>query len=223
MSQLILDQGVAISEPSTTNEHVIEVDDSAELASSSNKRKLTSQIWLEFDKVIKANGAEYAKYGLEEIKEMIQKIQNSVKYVKRTTSAKQKFQHALNQVKMQGRRKEFDLVEYWYVKLYGEEASRYIMRALSSLVDLFTEYEVACPFTLIASSSGSSAAPSASSLGDKWKINSPKLPTLGRMARDILATSVASEAAFNVGGRILDDSCLSLNPYTVDALVAVQD
>ncbi|KAK1280524.1 hypothetical protein QJS04_geneDACA024144 [Acorus gramineus] len=330
--------------------------------------------------------------GLEEIKEMIQKIRNSAKYVKRTTSAKQKFQHALNQVKMQGRRKgvsqdvptrwnstflmlesalelkeaffrleeidrqykfcpsheewemaqiicdclkvfyeatktfsgtnfptsnlffpdicdiqlrlnvwensehaflrllaapmkqkfnkyweecslilaiavvldprfKFDLVEYWYVRLYGDEASRYIMRARSSLVDLFTEYEAA-------SSSGSSSAPSVSSLGDKhsefdqwrmsakpttiipkseldqyldepvfprtedfnilhwWKINSPKLPTLGRMARDILAipvTSVASEAAFSVGGRILDDSRLSLNPDIVEALVTVQD
>ncbi|KAK1307979.1 hypothetical protein QJS10_CPA09g00982 [Acorus calamus] len=152
---------------------------------------------------------------------------------------------------------KFDLVEYWYVKLYGDEASRYIMRVRSSLVDLFTEYEATSPFTMIASSSGSSSAPSALSLGDKhsefdqwrmiaksttiipkseldqyldepvfprtedfnilhwWKINSPKLPTLGRMARDILAipvTSAASEAAFSVGGRILDDSRLSLNP-----------
>ncbi|KAK1307978.1 hypothetical protein QJS10_CPA09g00983 [Acorus calamus] len=56
MSQPIVDEGVEISEPSATNEHVIEVEGSAELASSSNKRKLTSQVWLEFDKVIKANG-----------------------------------------------------------------------------------------------------------------------------------------------------------------------
>ncbi|KAK1257912.1 hypothetical protein QJS04_geneDACA017749 [Acorus gramineus] len=62
---------------------------------------------------------------------------------------------------------KFGLVEYWYVKFYGDEASRYIMRARSSLVDLYTEYESVSPSTLIASSSGSPSAPSASSFGDK--------------------------------------------------------
>ncbi|KAF7129192.1 hypothetical protein RHSIM_Rhsim10G0103300 [Rhododendron simsii] len=48
-----------------------------------------------------------------------------------------------------------------------------------------------------------------------WKVNSGKYPTLARMARDILAvpaTTVASEAAFSVGGRVIDESRASLLP-----------
>ncbi|KAK1262103.1 hypothetical protein QJS04_geneDACA020360 [Acorus gramineus] len=261
--------------------------------------------------------------GLEEIKEMIQKIRNSAKYVKRTTLAKQKFQHALNQVLEEIDRQykfcpsheewemaqiicdclkvfyeatktfsgtnfptsnlffpdiyniqlrlnvweniehaflrllaapmkqkfnkyweecslilaiavvldprfKFDLVEYWYVKLYGDEASRYIMRARSSLVDLFTEYEAQYSKSELDQYLDEAVFPRTEDFNilHWWKINSPKLPTLGRMARDILAipvTSVASEAAFSVGGRILDDSRLSLNPDIVEALVTVQD
>ena len=39
-----------------------------------------------------------------------------------------------------------------------------------------------------------------------WKANAPKLPTLAKMARDVLtvpATTVASESTFSVGGRVL--------------------
>ncbi|KAA8534475.1 hypothetical protein F0562_031992 [Nyssa sinensis] len=59
-----------------------------------------------------------------------------------------------------------------------------------------------------------------------WKVNSAKLPTLVRMARDILALSaatVASEAAFSVGGRIIDESCSCLLPDIVEALVTAND
>ncbi|KAL0340246.1 UNVERIFIED_CONTAM: Zinc finger BED domain-containing protein RICESLEEPER 1 [Sesamum radiatum] len=44
---------------------------------------------------------------------------------------------------------------------------------------------------------------------DWWKINSLRLPILAKIARDILAvpaTTVASEAAFSVGGRVIDES-----------------
>ncbi|CAN0880525.1 Putative AC9 transposase [Linum grandiflorum] len=40
-----------------------------------------------------------------------------------------------------------------------------------------------------------------------WRINSPKYPTLGDIARDFLAvpiTPIASESAFSAGGRLLD-------------------
>ncbi|KAL6192068.1 hypothetical protein ACLB2K_038455 [Fragaria x ananassa] len=59
-----------------------------------------------------------------------------------------------------------------------------------------------------------------------WKINSAKCPTLARMARDILAvpaTTVASEATFSVGGRVIDESRASMLPETVEALVTTKD
>ncbi|KAL0423483.1 UNVERIFIED_CONTAM: putative AC transposase [Sesamum radiatum] len=58
------------------------------------------------------------------------------------------------------------------------------------------------------------------------KINSPKLPILAKIARDILAnsvTGVASEAAFSVGGRVIDDSHTCLLSDVVEALVVVVD
>ena len=61
---------------------------------------------------------------------------------------------------------------------------------------------------------------------DWWKANSAKHPTLAKIARDILAvpaTSVASEAAFSTGGRIIDESRSSLSTDTVEALVTTQD
>ncbi|KAK4404365.1 Zinc finger BED domain-containing protein RICESLEEPER 1 [Sesamum angolense] len=45
---------------------------------------------------------------------------------------------------------------------------------------------------------------------DWWKINSLRLPILAKIARDILAvpaTTVASEAAFSIGVRVIDESC----------------
>ncbi|KAL0455258.1 UNVERIFIED_CONTAM: Zinc finger BED domain-containing protein RICESLEEPER 1 [Sesamum latifolium] len=41
---------------------------------------------------------------------------------------------------------------------------------------------------------------------DWWKTNSPRLPVLTKIARDILAvpaTTVASESAFSIGGRVI--------------------
>ncbi|XP_058191036.1 zinc finger BED domain-containing protein RICESLEEPER 1-like [Rhododendron vialii] len=58
------------------------------------------------------------------------------------------------------------------------------------------------------------------------KVNSGKYPTLARMARDILAvlaTTVASEAAFSVGGRVIDESRTSLLPDIVEALMTTND
>ncbi|KAF7130256.1 hypothetical protein RHSIM_Rhsim10G0050500 [Rhododendron simsii] len=58
------------------------------------------------------------------------------------------------------------------------------------------------------------------------RVNSGKYPTLARMARDILAvpaTTVASEAAFSVGGRVIDESRASLLPDIVEALMTTND
>ncbi|KAL4278649.1 hypothetical protein GQ457_03G010800 [Hibiscus cannabinus] len=59
-----------------------------------------------------------------------------------------------------------------------------------------------------------------------WKVNSPRFPTLSKMAKDVLAiplSTVASESAFSTGGRVLDQFRSSLTPKMVQALVCTQD
>ncbi|CAL5323053.1 unnamed protein product [Camellia sinensis] len=59
-----------------------------------------------------------------------------------------------------------------------------------------------------------------------WKVNKAKFPTLARIARDVLsvpATTVASEAAFSVGGRVIDETRASLLPDIVEALITCND
>ncbi|XP_058756941.1 zinc finger BED domain-containing protein RICESLEEPER 4-like isoform X1 [Vicia villosa] len=50
-----------------------------------------------------------------------------------------------------------------------------------------------------------------------WKVNSTKYPTLGIMARDILAMPMST------GGRVLSCYRSSLTPHTVEALICVQN
>ena len=59
-----------------------------------------------------------------------------------------------------------------------------------------------------------------------WKSHSNHFPELSLMARDILSiliTTVASESAFSIGGRILDKFCSSLLPQTAEALLCARD
>ena len=59
-----------------------------------------------------------------------------------------------------------------------------------------------------------------------WKLNSERFPILSHMARDVLAVpvaTVASEAAFSTGGRVLDAFRSSLTPKIVEALICTQD
>ncbi|RYQ99307.1 hypothetical protein Ahy_B07g087231 [Arachis hypogaea] len=59
-----------------------------------------------------------------------------------------------------------------------------------------------------------------------WKVNSNRFSILANMARDILAipvSTVASESAFSMGGRIIDQYRSSLTPKMVEALVCTED
>ena len=59
-----------------------------------------------------------------------------------------------------------------------------------------------------------------------WKTNQFRFPVLSQMARDVLTiplSTVASESAFNVGGRVLDACRSSLNPETVEAVICLRD
>lgn len=59
-----------------------------------------------------------------------------------------------------------------------------------------------------------------------WKSNQFRYPELAAMACDVLAvpvSSVASEACFSVGGRVLDAFRSSLKPNTAEALVCTRD
>jgi hypothetical protein len=59
-----------------------------------------------------------------------------------------------------------------------------------------------------------------------WKASEQRFPILSRLVRDVLAipiSSVASESAFSISGRILDDFRSSLTPFMLEALVCTQD
>jgi hypothetical protein len=60
----------------------------------------------------------------------------------------------------------------------------------------------------------------------RWKLNSTRFPIVARLARDVLAipiSTVASESAFSIGGRILDDFRTSLTPFLLESIVCTQD
>lgn len=68
-----------------------------------------------------------------------------------------------------------------------------------------------------------------------WKSNGTKFPTLAKLARDVLAvpisrdvlvvpiSSVASESAFSVGGKIIIESRSCFGEDSVEALVCSTD
>ncbi|CAN6307357.1 unnamed protein product [Urochloa humidicola] len=61
---------------------------------------------------------------------------------------------------------------------------------------------------------------------DWWKTRAEKFPILSVMVRDFLAiplSTVSSESAFSLGGRILGDLRSSLSPEMLEALVCGKD
>ncbi|PON65454.1 Ribonuclease H-like domain containing protein [Trema orientale] len=61
----------------------------------------------------------------------------------------------------------------------------------------------------------------------KWRANNEyKLPVLALIAHDVFAvpvTTVSSEVAFSIGGRIIDPFRSSLSPKTVEALICLKN
>lgn len=59
-----------------------------------------------------------------------------------------------------------------------------------------------------------------------WNRNKSRFPVLSQMARDVLAiplSTVASEYAFSVGGRVLNAYRSSLTPQTVESMICLRD
>ncbi|KAL4555140.1 hypothetical protein LXL04_037751 [Taraxacum kok-saghyz] len=125
-------------------------------------------------------------------------------------------------------RYKMSLVEYYYNKIHGSLAVTYVEHVRNALLELFNEYDEVD----FKKKKSNVAATSKTELELYLEeslfpiTNSAKHPTLAKIARDILAvpaTSVASEAAFSTGGRIIDESRSSLSTDTVEALVTTQD
>lgn len=59
-----------------------------------------------------------------------------------------------------------------------------------------------------------------------WEVNGSRFPTISKIARDVLAVptaTVASESAFSIGGRVIDESRSCLLPDAVEALITTSD
>ncbi|KAA8538115.1 hypothetical protein F0562_027723 [Nyssa sinensis] len=111
---------------------------------------------------------------------------------------------------------KMDLVEFYYNKIYESDTGKYVQRVRSAFVDLYNEYGGSSNASYDVHDDGRSS--NANSQLDTFEDD--------RMAQDILvvpATTVASEAAFSIGSRIIDESRSCLLPDIVEALVTAND
>ncbi|KAL5552402.1 hypothetical protein UlMin_002578 [Ulmus minor] len=220
--------------------------------------------------------------GLKHIDRAIEKIRESVKYVKGSHSQvrKQKFLDCVKLVSVgvkKGLRQDIltrwnstyfmldtcildhqykmTFVELCYKKAHGEDSLE-ILLVRNKLYSLFDEYKSKSshPTTTSVSSRANEATSHLESMEVEsnldlfklelyldepkmsknvnfdvlnfWKSHQYRYPELAAMARDVLSipvSTVASEAAFSVGGRVLDQYRSSLKPKNVEAIICTRD
>ncbi|KAL5573655.1 hypothetical protein UlMin_023252 [Ulmus minor] len=139
-------------------------------------------------------------------------------------------------------RYKLEFIDFVYNKIYGLESLE-LFTLHEKINDLYSEYATKIGGTEFDDVSSESAPPTKSQLQlyfeDQrlsrfdtvdvlafWKTNQYRFPIVAAMARDILAvpvSTVASEAAFSVGGRVLDQFRSSLKPDTVEAIICTRD
>ncbi|KAK1359496.1 hypothetical protein POM88_043970 [Heracleum sosnowskyi] len=102
------------------------------------------------------------------------------------------------------------------------EANKNLTLVDNSIRELFDEYIA----SYNAQQSAATHAATIASSSIVWKENTLKFKILSKMAKDVLsipATSVAAEATFSAGGRVLNQFRSSLNPQIVEALIYTKD
>ncbi|KAL0392389.1 UNVERIFIED_CONTAM: putative AC transposase [Sesamum radiatum] len=206
--------------------------------------------------------------GLNEIRGLIDKIRETVRYLNKSPAASQKFEMALSQCNLTDKRQvAMDVPNRWNSTYELLATALPLKEAFSRLQRIDknyhwnpseSEWDVAgvvheclqifyevthhfsgrkwCYESRVSNNQKSELEsyleearfPRAESFNilDWWKTSSPRLPVLAKIARDILAvpaTTVASEAALSVGGRIIDESRTCLLPDEVEALVVTDD
>ncbi|KAF7132423.1 hypothetical protein RHSIM_Rhsim09G0055400 [Rhododendron simsii] len=198
--------------------------------------------------------------GLKVIASLVSKIRDSVRYLKRSFSKKQKFDLSVSQLKLNGLKKvPMDVPTRWNYTYEMLEAALPLRDAFACLdknydhnpsdeeweiaTILFDEYDSGGGVLEGSSSSRSHAVMGSSKRNldgfQEWykKAHASSIHAFQKsemdqyleeivMARDILAvppTIVASEAAFSVEGRVIDESHASLHPDIVEALIIAND
>ncbi|KAL8094864.1 hypothetical protein AgCh_036396 [Apium graveolens] len=139
---------------------------------------------------------------------------------------------------------KMDIIEYYYDKFYGSELSfTHVERVRKSFFDLYIDkLNDFKKWKQREKSSGNRYVPKSEfdqyleeethptmgkfNILTWWSINGSRFPTISKIARDVLvvpATTVASEAAFSVWGRVIDETCSCLLPKAVEVLITTSD
>ncbi|KAJ9542242.1 hypothetical protein OSB04_028748 [Centaurea solstitialis] len=135
-------------------------------------------------------------------------------------------------------RYKLKLINYFFPKIYGDEAKSEVMRIRNLCVELFEDYKKKYVNNQGTSWKGQSST-SAFDVAEKllpneegfdilmwWRCNGSKFPILQKIAKDILAipiSSVASESAFSMCGNKLTKQRSRLHPKTIAALMCTQN
>ncbi|XP_030939787.1 zinc finger BED domain-containing protein RICESLEEPER 2-like [Quercus lobata] len=139
-------------------------------------------------------------------------------------------------------------LQYWFNKWYSKEKAEFALKLVrDALDDLYAHHAKGTELSSTsgngqATNVGSSIESSASFPYDPWKIASHEFDEhiakemimnalliyviLFEVARDVIAipvSTIASESAFSMGGRVLDPFRSSLAPKTMEALICAQN